>query len=124
MKNLALVFCSIRPTQLTTHVGDYREEEYFKTVQQIERVLPESYDMVVVENTIDDPSEIKNPDAREYFSNLEIISLGSGKNIGQKNKGCGELVMLNEALNQLEVDQYENIAYVTGRRTLMILIFL
>ena len=116
MKNLALVFCSIRPTQLTTHVGDYREEEYFKTVQQIERVLPESYDMVVVENTIDDPSEIKNPDAREYFSNLEIISLGSGKNIGQKNKGCGELVMLNEALNQLEVDQYENIAYVTGRR--------
>ena len=36
MKNLALVFCSIRPTQLTTRVGDYREEEYFKTVQQIE----------------------------------------------------------------------------------------
>ena len=76
MKNLALVFCSIRPTQLTTHVGDYREEEYFKTVQQIERVLPESYDMVVVENTIDDPSEIKNPDAREYFFELRNYFIG------------------------------------------------
>ena len=116
MKNLALVFCSIRPVQLSESVRNYREEEYFKTVQQLERVMPESFDMVIVENTIDDPKEIRNPDAREYFSNLEIISLGSDKNIGQRNKGCGELVMLDEALKQLDLDQYENISYVTGRR--------
>jgi len=116
MKNLALVFCSIRPVQLSENVGNYREDEYFKTVQQLERVMPESFDMVIVENTIDDPQEIRNPDAREYFSNLEIISLGSDKNIGQRNKGCGELVMLDEALKQLDLDQYENISYVTGRR--------
>ena len=75
MKNLALVFCSIRPVQLSENVGNYREDEYFKTVQQLERVMPESFDMVIVENTIDDPKEIRNPDAREYFSSLEIISL-------------------------------------------------
>ena len=46
MKNLALVFCSIRPVQLSESVRNYREEEYFKTVQQLERVMPESFDMV------------------------------------------------------------------------------
>ncbi len=116
MKNLALVFCSIRPVQLSKEICDAREDEYLICLQQLERVMPESFDMVIGENTIDDPQEIRNPDAREYFSNLEIISLGSDKNIGQRNKGCGELVMLDEALKQLDLDQYENISYVTGRR--------
>ena len=118
MKNLALVFCSIRPEQLRPSICDYREQEYYQTVQQLERIMPDSWDMVLVENTIDNPSEIKNPEIREYFSSMEIISLGSEANSGQVNKGCGELLMLNGALAELkdELDQYENIAYVTGRR--------
>lgn len=118
MKNLALVFCSIRPEQLKPSICDYREQEYYQTVQQLERIMPSNYDMVLVENTIDDPNEIKNPEIREYFSNMEIISLGSQANAGQRNKGCGELLMLNEALAELkdELPQYDNIAYVTGRR--------
>jgi len=118
MKNLALVFCSIRPEQLKPSICDYREYEYYQTVQQLERIMPSNYDMVLVENTIDDPNEIKNPEIREYFSSMEIISLGSESNAGQVNKGCGELLMLNGALAELkdELDQYENIAYVTGRR--------
>ena len=101
MKNLALVFCSIRPEQLLPSICDYREQEYYQTVQQLERIMPSNYDMVLVENTIDDPNEIKNPEIREYFSNIEIISLGSEANAGTKNKGCGELLMLNEALAEL-----------------------
>ena len=59
MKNLALVFCSIRPEQLKPSICDYREQEYYQTVQQLERIMPSNYDMVLVENTIDDPNEIK-----------------------------------------------------------------
>ena len=48
MKNLALVFCSIRPQQLSENVCDYREIEYFRTISQLQRVIPKSFDMVVV----------------------------------------------------------------------------
>lgn len=116
MKNLALVFCSIRPQQLSENICDYREIEYFRAISQLQRVIPKSFDMVIVENTIDNPSQIKNSDVVEFFSKLEIISLGSNFNIGKKNKGCGELLMLHKALKELNVDKYENISYVTGRR--------
>ena len=59
MKNLALIFCSIRPEQLKPSICDYRELEYYQTVQQLERIMPSNYDMVLVENTIDDPNDIK-----------------------------------------------------------------
>jgi hypothetical protein len=116
MKNLALIFCSIRPEQLSSTVCDYRELEYYKTVSQLYRIIPESFDKVVVENTINHPEEIKNTEAREFFSELEIISLGSDSNTGTTNKGCGELLMLSEALKQLDLTDYENVSYVTGRR--------
>ena len=81
MKNLALIFCSIRPEQLKPSICDYRELEYYQTVQQLERIMPSNYDMVLVENTIDDPNEIKNPEIREYFSNIEIMQTFKPKRI-------------------------------------------
>ena len=59
MKHLALGFCSLRPVQLTDEVNDAREEEYLICLKQLKRVLPESFDLLVCENTIDDPEEIK-----------------------------------------------------------------
>lgn len=116
MKNLALIFCSIRPEQLSSHICNQREIEYYLSVKQIQRILPESFDMIVCENTIDHPEEIQNSEAREYFNTLEIISLGSQTNIGKRNKGCGELLMLHNALNEVNINDYKNISYVTGRR--------
>ena len=68
MKNLALIFCSIRPKQLTDSICDYRENEYFRSIQQIERILPDSFDLVVCENTIDDEKQLKNRELAEYLS--------------------------------------------------------
>lgn len=116
MRNLALIFCSIRPQQLNENVKDQREIEYHNCLKQIQRILPQSFDMIVCENTIDHPEEIKNPDIRTYFNELEIISLGSADNIGKRNKGCGELLMLHKALQEINPDEYDHISYVTGRR--------
>jgi hypothetical protein len=116
MKNLALVFCSIRPQQLNSNVCSQREVEYYNCIKQIKRIIPDSFNLIVCENTINHPEEIQNLEVREYFSDLEIISLGSDDNIGKKNKGCGEILMLYKALQEIDLENYNNISYVTGRR--------
>ena len=116
MKNLALGFVSLRPAQLQEHVCDAREDEYLICLKQLERVLPKSFDFLVCENTIDDPAEIKNEELREYLSNTEMCATGSESNIGTSNKGMGELLQLKTALDQTDIDKYENICYVTARR--------
>ena len=108
MKNLALVFCSIRPHQLSEKVKDQREIEYFNCIKQIQRILPKSFNMVICENTIDHPQEIKNEEIRSYCSEFEIISLGSADNIGKKNKGCGELLMLHKSLQEIDLNDYQH----------------
>ena len=45
-----------------------------------------------------------------------MCALGSEGNIGTKNKGLGEFAMLKAALDQTDIDKYENISYVTARR--------
>lgn len=116
MKNLALAFCSIRPSQLSESVCDARESEYYICLQQLKRVLPKSFDLVVCENTIDSELQIKNDGLRAFLSDTEMVSTGSDGNIGTKNKGLGELFMLNASIDELDVSQYQNISYITARR--------
>ena len=104
MKNLALGFVSLRPSQMQEHVCDARENEYLICLKQLERVLPSSFDLLVCENTIDDPAQIKNDELREYLSNTEMCATGSESNIGTSNKGMGELLQLKSALDQTDID--------------------
>jgi len=116
MKHLALGFCSLRPVQLSDEVNDAREEEYLICLRQLKRVLPESFDLLICENTINDPEEIRNDDLRELLSESEMCVTGSEGNIGTKNKGMGELLMLKTALEETDLDNYKNISYITARR--------
>jgi hypothetical protein len=116
MKNLALAFCSIRPSHLNESICDARENEYHVCLQQLKRVLPKTFDLVICENTIDDESEIKNGNLKKFLSSSEIVSLGSKANIGTNNKGMGELLMLKTALDEIDIDKYKNISYITARR--------
>ena len=116
MKNLALAFCSLRPVQYPENVCDVREQEYLLCLLQLKRILPKSFDLLICENTIDDISQIKNTGLSDLLSNSEMCALGSDGNIGTKNKGLGEFAMLKAALDQTDIDKYENISYVTARR--------
>jgi hypothetical protein len=116
MKHLALGFCSLRPVQLTEEVNDAREEEYLICLRQLKRVLPKSFDLLICENTVNDPEEIRNEDLRELLSESEMCVTGSEGNIGTKNKGMGELLMLKTALEETDLDNYKNISYITARR--------
>ena len=116
MKNLALAFCSIRPSQYLDSVCDNREKEYLRSLKQLQRVLPKSFDLLVCENTIDDASQIKNDDLRDFLNDTEMCATGSESNMGTTNKGMGELALLKSGLDQIDSDEYENISYVTGRQ--------
>ena len=116
MKNLALAFCSLRPVQLSEQVCDVRENEYLICLKQLIKILPESFDLLVCDNTIDDPDQIKSEELRELLSETEMCTTGSGGNIGTTNKGMGELLMLKTALDETDLDNYENISYITARR--------
>lgn len=115
MKNLALGFCSLRPVQLPEQINDAREVQYLTAINQLKRVLPKSFDLVICENTIDDPEQIVNDDLRDLLSETEMCALGSEANIGVNNKGAGEIFMLQAALNEIDLSSYENVAYVTAR---------
>jgi len=116
MKNLALGFCSLRPIQLSEEVNDARENEYLICLQQLKRVIPDSFDLLICENTIDDPEEIKSNELRQFLSESEMCVTGSEGNIGTQNKGMGELLMLKTALEETDLDNYKNISYITARR--------
>ena len=116
MRNLALGFTSLRPASLTENVSDAREDEYLICLKQLKRVLPKSFDFIICENTIDDPQQIKNVELRDFLAGEEVIATGSESNIGKSNKGMGELLQLKTALDETDIDKYENICYVTARR--------
>ena len=98
MKNLALAFCSIRPSQYPDNVCDNREKEYLRSLKQLQRVLPKSFDLLVCENTIDDAGQIKNDDLRDFLNDTEMCATGSESNMGTANKGMGELALLKSCL--------------------------
>ena len=115
MKNLAIGFASIRPAQYSEEICNFREQEYFLCIRQILNILPESFDFILCENTIDDGSQLKNLNLRNLLDGVEICAMGSKSNIGQTNKGIGELLQLKTALDQTDIKKYENISYVTTR---------
>ena len=116
MKNLALAFCSLRPAQLSKEVCNARENEYLICLKQLKRVLPDSFDLLICENTIDDQDQLENTELKELLSDTEMCATGSKSNIGTRNKGMGELLMLKSALDQTDLVQYENVSHVSARK--------
>lgn len=114
MKNLAIAFCSIKPEQYPTNVGNLREIEYLNCIKQLIRVLPKSFELIVVDNTIKTINDLKNEELSNLLQNLNFKILGS--NIGTKNKGMGELQMLNFVLETTNLSEYNVVTYITARR--------
>ncbi len=116
MKNLVLAFCSIRPKNISPELLSFREKEYGICLKQLKRVLPESFDMIICDNTIDDLTVPPDVELQEALKDCNILAMGSKTNIGGVNKGLGELLMLKIAMDNIDYEQYENICYVTARR--------
>jgi hypothetical protein len=114
MKNLAIGFCSFRPEQYPVNVRNLREIEYLNCIKQLIRILPDSFDLIIVDNTVKSINDIENEELSILLKNMNFMSLGS--NIGTQNKGMGELQMLDFVLKSTDLLDYNVITYVTARR--------
>lgn len=106
MKNLAIAFCSFRPEQYSEELYSYRENEYLNCLTQLKRVLPKSYDLIIVNNT--EPP--KNP----QLKSIDLFQVEG--NLGTRNLGVGEVDMLNQVLDRVDISNYDHISWTTGRK--------
>lgn len=113
-KNLVTVFCSLRPEQLSEEVNQARELDYFICLSQLLRVVPDNFEIVFCDNTINDASEIQSDDLRNVF--ISQANLFLGQNIGTVNKGMGELHMLKACSAAVDFSLYNTVSYCTGRK--------
>ena len=113
--NLLLFFASLKPKGLGLREARKRDEFYawcFKRADSLTRTRP--WRTLVVENT--------QLTEKNFFSTKLGRSVGPDdvlivdSNLGEENKGLGELNMLAAALSSTDISQYESIAYFTGRR--------
>ena len=110
--NLAIVFS-------TFIVGsgealNKRLKEYAACYKQLLRVIPSSFDLIFVDNSIISINDIENDSLKSILSNQKLFL--THNNEGIANKGVGELSMLCELSQQVDLLAYEKICYCTGRK--------
>lgn len=119
-KNLAILFASFRPKQYPNHVCDGREQEYSFCINHFLNIIPlDLYDIVVADNTVKDLDSIKFDFLRNllYSDNRIKDVYFFENNLGEDgNKGLGELQMLAGVLENIPVNTYKNVSYITARR--------
>ena len=112
-KHLLLSFSSFH---VASDPQNKREEEYAICYEQLLRVLPDDFVCRFIDNTTNDISDIKNERLKNALA--ETPSILYNNNVGETNKGLGELDMLVRAKKLLDFSDYKTISYLTGRRIL------
>lgn len=111
-KSLAIIFSTL---VLGTGVeARDRLKEYAACYKQLIRIIPNSFDLIFVDNSIDSLDVIDNPDLRSILSGQKLIL--THINHGAFNKGVGELSMLCDVTQKVDLLTYENVCYCTGRK--------
>jgi hypothetical protein len=111
MKNLLLTFSSFH---VSSDKNFERENEYFICYDQLLRLMPKSFDLVFIDNTTKKLEDIKNNNLKNLLASKNFIFYDF--NLGQNNKGLGELEMLFRARSAINFSNYKNVSYLTGRR--------
>lgn len=111
--NLLLAFCSIK-IDISPEEQQKRYDEHYFSFRQIKNVLPSSFDMIICDNTIGSIEDLEDSRLRDIFEKEEHFLLS--ENLGSTNKGIGELDMLCSALEDIDIEDYDSVSYLTARR--------
>ena len=111
MKNL--IFCSAS-FHIQQYSHDIRENEYYYCLKQLLKMIPENFDIVVCDNTIESLENITNTNLKELLSKVKFLILN--RNIGQQNIGMGELDELIYTSENINFKDYDKIVYFTLRK--------
>jgi len=114
MNNIAMVFCSVCPVQVPKHIAKCREILYLSCLQQLVRIIPKSFVIRVLENTVTNSSQITCIELRSLLDSMDTVYISGNK--GAVNKGVGELDMLTKAIALGSVQDADKVAYLTGSK--------
>ena len=95
MKNLVFASAAFHPNRenIIYKKKDIidREDEYLFCFKQLFRVIPENFEVYIVDNTIDNFNSIFNKELKELLENSNILFSKSINNPKVKNIGVAEL---------------------------------
>jgi hypothetical protein len=114
MKNLAIVFSTFKLSNATEAYNTSRQNEYAACLEQFLRVLPDEYEAIFVDNSIESLEDLNSPLLKRFLESVSLIL--TSQNFGQRNKGVGELAMLVQASQVIDLSKYNTISYCTGRK--------
>jgi hypothetical protein len=118
-KNLIIMFCSFRPKQYSKETCEAREKEYVTCISHNLKIIPsEDFDVIITDNTISSLEELTNFNLISLLQEEQSVKdvLFFEKNLGEKNKGVGELQMLKGVMDSINPEDYETICYCTARK--------
>jgi hypothetical protein len=114
-KNLILCFSSLRPSQYDEKFLEDREKNYLLSLDWLLRAIPENWDIVYNDNTINSISDLKNHDLINLLNSKRINLFLHGDNEGSVNKGAGEHDMCKKSFSTINPDEYNWVSYFTAR---------
>lgn len=114
MKSLVIVFSTFSVESRGEIYNIARQNEYVSCYGQLDRVVPSEFDILYVDNSIQNLEELKSNTLREFLKTKSFIL--TKQNFGGRNKGVGELVMLVQASQVVDFSKYHTICYCTGRK--------
>ena len=112
-KNIILCFSSLRPSNYQVDKLDSRESNYKLALEWLLKALPENWDIIYNDNTLEDLDELKNGELRNRLIGMNTMLHKS--NHGASNKGAGEHDMCKKSFLTINPEEYNWVTYFTAR---------
>ena len=93
-----------------------REEDYLFCLEQLFRVVPNNFEIHIVDNTIEGSDSLFNSELRSFLKDLNVTYSFETNKKEVKNIGVGELKELFYLENILDFSKYSKICYLSSRR--------
>jgi hypothetical protein len=114
-KNLILCFSSLRPSQYSEEMLVKRESNYDLSLEWLLKSIPDNWDIVYNDNTLNDLNDLKNESLKNRLSDKRIKVVLHKSNEGSVNKGAGEHDMCRKSFLKINPKEYNWVSYFTAR---------
>jgi len=92
-----------------------REKNYDLALEWLLKSVPENWDIIYNDNTLNDLSDLKNESLKKRLQDERIKLIFHKSNEGSKNKGAGEHDMCRKSFIEINPEDYNWVSYFTAR---------
>ena len=92
------------------------KKDYLFCLKQLFRVIPNNFEIYIVDNTLKNSDSILNEELRDLLSKSNVLFMNNTENNENINIGAEELKELFYLEKILDFNDYSKIIYLTSRR--------